>query len=373
MPKQVAIIGAGWAGSSAARALLDAGLGVEVFESAQVIGGHSRTELLQGVVYEPNGPHIFHSENERAVRWARRFGLRRRFDFQPKTRIEIDGEERLLCWPLRRDEVATLPEWPRIARELAERPSHPDAASFESWCVSLLGETLYRLFVHGYTVKQWGCEPRLLSSSFAPKRIDFRETGRRGLFLDRWQYFPARGVNRVIEAMLQPVAVHLGARITLPDLDAPAFDRFDQIVVTAPLDDFAGPEAQGRLAWRGMRVVARFHDTADVADTHTPAYVINEPRLDVPYTRTVESKHATGQRIRGTVVCEEYPGAPARHYPVHTADAIYERENQRLKDFIRRASRRPVTFCGRLANYRYINQDQAILEGLRVVDDLLAD
>jgi len=373
MPRRVAIVGAGWAGASAARALVDAGLDVEVFEATSVVGGHSRVESLEGVVYEPNGPHIFHSDNERAVRWARRFGLRRRFDFQPRTRISLDGEERLLAWPLRRHEVETLPQWPRIARELAARPAHPDAANFETWCVSLLGETLYRLFVHGYSVKQWGCEPNLLSSRFAPKRVDFRESGERGLFLDRWQYFPARGVNPVIEAMLRSVAVHRGARIGLADLEAPAFDRFDHVVVTAPLDDFAGVEGAGALAWRGMRVVSRFHATEGLRDTVTANYVINEPRLEVPYTRTVESKHATGQRVRGTVVCEEYPGAAARHYPVHTAEARYERENQRLKDFIRRASRLPVSFCGRLANYCYINQDQAILEGLRVADALVVD
>jgi UDP-galactopyranose mutase len=31
----------------------------------------------------------------------------------------------------------------------------------------------------------------------------------------------------------------------------------------------------------------------------------------------------------------------------------------------------PVAFCGRLANYVYINQDEAILQGLLVGDDLL--
>jgi UDP-galactopyranose mutase len=31
----------------------------------------------------------------------------------------------------------------------------------------------------------------------------------------------------------------------------------------------------------------------------------------------------------------------------------------------------PVAFCGRLANYQYINQDEAILQGLRTADELL--
>jgi UDP-galactopyranose mutase len=312
MPKRVAIVGAGWAGASAARALADAGVHVEVFESAAVVGGHSRAEVLQGVVYEPNGPHIFHTDDERVAGWVDRFGMRRPFDFRPRTRLVLDGEERLLAWPLRLDELRALPDWPRIDRELGERPALPDPSNFETWCVSLLGETLYRWFVYGYTVKQWGCEPSRLSSRFAPKRVELRENG------------------------------HHGA------------------------------EARAALAWRGIAVVARFHDTEELDATRTPAYAINEPRLEVPYTRTVETKHATGQRVRGTVVCEEYPGADARHYPVHTPERTWERENERLQELIRRASPRPVTFCGRLASYRYLNQDEAILEGLRAADAILA-
>jgi UDP-galactopyranose mutase len=373
MPKRVAIVGAGWAGASAARALSDRGVHVEVFEASGVIGGHSRAETLEGVVFEPHGPHIFHTDNERVIRWVRRFGMRRRFDFRPLTRLVLDGEERLLSWPLRLDELRTLPRWQAIARELGDRPASPDGRNFETWCVSLLGETLYRWFIYGYTVKQWGCEPGRLSSRVAPRRVDLRKDGRNGLFLDRWQYFPARGVNSVIESMLLGIPTHLSARVTLSDLDLSEFSGFDHVVITAPLDDFAGPPNRGELAWRGIRVAARFYPTEAVDGTRTPAYAINEPRLDVPFTRTVETKHATRQRIRGTVVCEEFPGGHGRHYPVHTSDSTYERENDRLKAFIRSSSPRAVSFCGRLANYRYLNQDEAILDGLQVADAIIAD
>jgi len=366
----VAIVGAGWSGASAARALADRGVPVEVFEASTVIGGHSRVEQLEGVVYEPNGPHIFHTDNERVARLVQRFGMERRYDFRPRTRLVEEGQERLLSWPLRLDELRTLAAWPQVAQELDGRPAQPDPRNFETWCVSLLGETLYRYFIYGYTVKQWGCEPHQMSSGIAPKRVDLREDGAYGLFRDRWQFFPERGVNSVIESMLCGITVHYRARVTLDDLDDPQFAGFDHIVITAPLDEFAGPEGRGCLAWRGIRVLARHFPTDEPTDTRTPAYAINEPRLEVPYTRTVETKHATGQQVHGTVVCEEYPGADARHYPVHTPERTYEVENDRLKDFIHASSPRPVSFCGRLANYRYLNQDEAIVDGLRVADAL---
>jgi UDP-galactopyranose mutase len=75
--------------------------------------------------------------------------------------------------------------------------------------------------------------------------------------------------------------------------------------------------------------------------------------------------------IQGTVVCEEYPGHRAKHYPVPTADGEHDARNREIQAFIRRESPLPVAFCGRLANYQYINQDEAILQGLRAADDLL--
>jgi UDP-galactopyranose mutase len=125
------------------------------------------------------------------------------------------------------------------------------------------------------------------------------------------------------------------------------------------------------LPWRGIRVHARYCETDAARGTVTRAYTVNQPDPAVAFTRTVETKHASGQEIRGTVVCEEYPGHPAKHYPVPTADHVHERRNRELQARIRRESPVPVAFCGRLANYQYINQDEAILQGLRVADELL--
>ena len=35
------------------------GVRSEIFEATDKVGGHSRSELINGVVFEPNGPHIF--------------------------------------------------------------------------------------------------------------------------------------------------------------------------------------------------------------------------------------------------------------------------------------------------------------------------
>lgn len=116
---------------------------------------------------------------------------------------------------------------------------------------------------------------------------------------------------------------------------------------------------------------SRHVSVPEVDGTATSGYVINHPSLRVPYTRTIETKHASGQRIKATIVSEEYPGSPERHYPVTTPNRRFERQNERLKDELRERSAVPIFFCGRLANYRYINQDEAIREGFTIAKEVL--
>ena len=367
--KRVAVIGAGWSGAAAARQLHDGGVAVEVFEATAVVGGHSRTELMNGVLYEPNGPHVFHTSEPRVADFVHRFGLVRPYTHRPLTTVRVDGGPRYFSWPLQLGELETLPQWDRIRRELAELPAVPSTSDFETYCLSLMGETLYRLFVYHYTIKQWGTEPSTLSAGMAARRVQLRVNGDRRLHRDAWEHFPPQGMNTVFEAVLRGIPVHLGTTIRFADLGGYLQRSFDAVVITAPLDGFLGEATP--LPWRGIRVHARYHETDGARATVTRAYTVNQPDPDVPFTRTVETKHASGQEIRGTVVCEEYPGHPAKHYPVPTVDHAHQRRNQGLQALIHRESALPVSFCGRLANYQYINQDEAILQGLRVADELL--
>ena len=369
---KVLVIGAGWSGAVVARELYDRGVDVHVVERGEVVGGHARVEVLNGVVYEPNGAHIFHTSDQRVADYVQRFGMTRPYEHRVLTEVFLrddDETPRLLSWPPQVHELRALPDWPRIERELADLPPQPAGDDFESWVVSLMGRRLYELFIEGYTRKQWGCEPSELSSRFAPKRVDLRDDGYTRLFRDTWEFFPADGANGIIEAILQPVPITCGIEVGVDDVEA-LFGDVDDVVVTAPLDDFLG--RPGELAWRGIRMVSRYQPTDAEDGTITHAYVVNRPSTRVPYTRTVETKHASGQRVHGTVVSEEHPGAPARHYPVPTVDGRHEAHNLELQQEVReRLSKYAVHFCGRLSTYTYIDQDQAIDRAFSCVDRVL--
>ena len=373
MRRRIGVVGAGWTGAVAGRLLTDAGFAVEVLEKTSVVGGHSRAETMNGVVYEPNGAHIFHTDNEAVNQFVNAHGLTRPYDHKVLTEVYLspdDDEGRLLSWPPQVEELKDLPVWPTVERELASLAPQPTGDNFEDFVVSMMGRTLYDLFIRDYTAKQWGRPATELSARFAPKRVELRRDGHRGLFRDRWQYFPPNGINEVIESVLSTVAVTLDTEITVDDADRLDQD-YDAVIITAALDDFA--RCPGELEWRGIEMRSRFEPTDVPGGVLTPAYVTNRPSTRVPYTRTVETKHATGQQIEGTVVSEEMPGAPRRHYPVLTADGANERRNAELAEKIAEHFDIPVYFAGRLATYRYIDQDEAIADAMAVAHRVAAE
>jgi UDP-galactopyranose mutase len=86
---------------------------------------------------------------------------------------------------------------------------------------------------------------------------------------------------------------------------------------------------------------------------------VNYPN-DHDFTRIVEIKHATGQKLPVTTIVREYPEdyLPGReaYYPLPAPDAQalykkYEALAEVEKD---------VVFVGRLATYRYYNMDQVV-------------
>jgi UDP-galactopyranose mutase len=366
----IAVIGAGRAGATAARMLHDAGHQVAVFERDRILGGHSRTELLHGVMYEPNGPHIFHTSNRTVAEFVLAHGMRGSHEHHVFTEIFVDDDDEtpvILSWPPQVDDLKQLRIWPQIERELAQLPAAPVRDNLETYCLSIMGPTLYRLFIRDYSRKQWGREPTELSSAFGPKRLGLRSDGRRRYFSEPWEFLPPAGAQEVIENMLRPIALTLGASLSATDLPELA-KQHRAVVITAALDDFVG--RPGELEWRGIHTISRYIPLDDARGTVTPAYQVNRPSRRRPYTRTIEPKHATGQSAPGTIVTEEYPGSPARHYPVPTVDSRNERRNRVIQDEIRQASPIPVAFCGRLANYVYINQDEAIAQGMACAADL---
>src|SRR5205823_1142721 len=89
-----------------------------------------------------------------------------------------------------------------------------------------------------------------------------------------------------------------------------------------------------------------------------------------PCTRSVEIKHVTGQKHPETVVSYETPSATGEPYypvPVPANTALYRRYQTLAEEETRR---RQVYFRGRLAQYRYFNTDEVMLEALACFEEI---
>ena len=361
MIDRAVVVGAGLTGLTAARFLHASGAAVTVYEQDFTLGGHARSETMHGVPYEPNGAHIFHT-SDRSV-WRMVTSLVRMLPYRHRVLTDVAGE--MFSWPIQVDELHRLDAYSRIVKELDVRPSVIDSTNFETWCVSQMGETLYGLFIDGYTTKQWGRPGSMLAADLGPKRVELRTDGNRDLFRDPYQGWPALGYGALADALGQDVEIVLGQAVTLdslPDVVAPGIP----VVVTAPLDAFCD-EVYGALEWRGVRLTAQWQPGTRFAQE---AMVVNRPDPAVPYTRTIETKHVLGGNLQppGTVLMHEYPGAPAKHYPVPDADGDNRRRQEEYESLLLHVDRNPLIPAGRLARYTYINMDQAMTEGVRAAN-----
>ncbi len=155
----VAIIGAGPAGLTAAYLLGKAGFSVTVIErDPRYVGGISRTVEHEGFRFDIGGHRFFSRSKEVVDLWNELLPD----DFIERPRMSrIYYEGRFYSYPLRAFEaLRNLGLW-RSAQCMASyalaraRPIRT-VCSFEDWVVNQFGRRLYSIFFKTYTEKVWG-------------------------------------------------------------------------------------------------------------------------------------------------------------------------------------------------------------------------
>jgi UDP-galactopyranose mutase len=362
---RVLIVGAGLTGCTIAHRLARDGVESVLLEREKVPGGLIRSEHLSGVLYEPHGSHIFHTEDREV--WELANTMTPFNDYRHRVDIVIEGK--ILNWPILVSDIDAQSRSEEIREQLREREgvdaaARAEAANFEDWCLELMGPILYERYVQPYTEKQWGRPARELSAQWAPRRVSVRWDNDPYLFPDPYQGWPAgpNGYTDLIDGLLdsEQISVRHGVDATLENIDEQARAvGADAVVLTCPLDVFCGARF-GQLEWRGIHVAPVYVPHVEYAQG---AMVVNYPAPEYPFIRIHETKHASRQQCEGTVLGFEFANAPARYYPIET-----ERNrslNDRYQDFLREQLGAQATFfAGRLANYVYIDMDDCMRQGL---------
>jgi UDP-galactopyranose mutase len=358
---QYLVVGAGFAGSVVAERLASQlGKRVLVIDKRSHIGGNAYdTHNQDGLLIHLYGPHIFHTSSQKVVNYLSQFTEWR--PYEHRVLAHVDGK--LLPIPINLDTINRLYgldlDSDGMRTFLAERAEAPtEIRTSRDVVVSRVGPELYENFFRNYTKKQWGLDPSELDASVAG-RIPVRFDRDDRYFSDSFQAMPADGYTPMFERMLSHP--NISVMLSTDYRDVVGSYAKSKVVYTGAIDEYFDYRF-GPLPYRSLHFRHETHHKT----FFQPAAVVNYPN-EHAYTRITEFKYLTGQQHDSTSIVFEYPsdeGDPFYPIPRPENARIYERYRALA---LGTAS---VYFCGRLANYRYLNMDQVVAQALHLYQNI---
>lgn len=361
--KKIAIVGAGFSGAVIARELAQKDYIVTVFENREQVGGNSYSYVDKdtGITVHKYGPHIFHTDNERAWEYITRFCTM--MPYINRVKSTVGGKVYSLPINLHTinqffDKAMSPNEAKAFVATLSD-PTIGEPANFEEQALKLLGSGLYEAFFKGYTIKQWGVDPKSLPASIL-KRLPVRFNYDDNYFSHKYQGMPKDGYTDIVSSMLN----HPNITVKLSTFfSKDMIGEYEHVFYSGPIDAFFDYEL-GRLGYRTLDFVMEKAD----GDFQGCA-VMNYGDESVPYTRISEHKHFTPwEKHEQTLYFKEYSRLCTQndipYYPIRQTQ-----EQEMLKQYVSKANNETkVTFVGRLGTYRYLDMDVTIKEALEVAD-----
>jgi UDP-galactopyranose mutase len=343
------------------------GWNVLIVEKRRHIAGNCHDSFhASGVMIQNYGPHYFRTNDAGMIDYLSRFT-----EWIPgnyEVRSFCQGQ--LFPFPIN---LTTLEQFynrkldARSARRLLERERSDidQPSNSEEFVLSRVGRELYEAFYLNYTLKQWEIHPRDLASSVCG-RIPVR-FNRDNRYVDhRFQVMPRHGFTSMFGKMIDHPRIRVLLNADFREVQSCVTPR-QATVTSGPVDEYFDYRF-GKLPYRSLRFeMVSYHE-----EYKQPCVQINFPN-DFGYTRSVETKHITGQKHPETVITYETPEAVGdRYYPIPRPEnaALYQKYQALAEEETRRSR---VHFCGRLAQYRYLNTDEVIAEALRCFEQIRVD
>lgn len=359
------IVGSGLFGSIFAYEAKKRGKSCLVIDKRDHVAGNIYTKEVEGIQVHWYGAHIFHTSNPEIWQYINQFAEFNRYTNSPIARYQ----DEVYNMPFNMNTFHAL--WgvftPKEAKQKIEEELQDvqieNPKNLEEQAIKLVGKTIYKKLVKGYTEKQWGKKATELPP-FIIKRLPVRFTYDNNYFNDRYQGIPIGGYTQIIEKMLEGIPVRLNCDYFAEkeELDALA----EKIVFTGPIDQFYAYQF-GELEYRSLR----FETEILEEENYQGNAVVNYTDYGVPYTRVIEHKHFEFLQGGKTVITREYPDTWTKekepYYPVND-----EKNNQLYQTYRNRAKQdQNIIFGGRLGQYQYYDMDKVILEALNCVKENL--
>lgn len=363
------VVGAGLSGSVIAERIASIlNKKVLVIDKRDHIGGncYDYIDKKTNIRVSKYGAHIFHTNHQKVIDYIKKFSNWINYEhkvvaytdnkFVPVP-VNITTVNRLIGTNIINEDQ--MNEWLN-----KNQIKYKNITNSEEMAKSLVGEILYEKLFKNYTYKQWNKFPNLLDKSVLA-RIPVRNNFDDRYFSDKYQFLPEKGYTNFISNILNHpnITVMLNCDFFTHDIFK-SFDKNNFITIfTGPIDNFF-PDLP-KLEYRSINFYVEYMENIDYFQ---PAAVVNYPNLNVEYTRIVEYKHFLNQKSKDTIIVKETTtdtGEPFYPVPSQRNIELYELYKQLA------AQEKNVYFIGRLANYKYFNMDEAILNSLNFFDNFL--
>lgn len=355
------IVGAGLFGSVFAYEKTKQGKKCLVIDKRNHIAGNIYTENIEGIDVHKYGAHIFHTNNKKIWEYINQFGEFNNFINSP---IAV-YKNKIYNLPFNMNTFSKI--WnistPEQAKNKIEKEKKKmkikEPSNLEEQAISLVGKTIYKKLIKGYTEKQWGKKCKDLPPDII-KRLPVRYTYNNNYFKDIYQGIPKEGYTKLIQTMLEGIEVELNSNYF--EFRNKYNKLAKKILFTGPIDALFD-YCYGKLEYRSLR----FENKILNIDNYQGNAVINYTDKKLPYTRIIEHKHFNNKNVKGTIITKEYPQKwdenQEPYYPIN--DENNNKLYNKYKDLV---DTNKIILGGRLGLYQYLDMDTTIEKALELVE-----
>lgn len=370
----VCIVGAGLSGAVIAEQYASQlGKTSLIIEKRDHIGGnvYDYTDPDTNILVNKYGAHLFHTQYYRVWEYLHQFSEWTPYEHRvlgmigdKHVPIPVNIDTVNLLFDLNITTVGEMDTW--LSEEQTKYENEP--VNSEEMAMSRVGERLYNMIFKPYTIKQWAKTPKELGPEVTA-RIPVRNDWDDRYFPDDvFQALPTHGYTKIFENLIMRnplIETHINVDYFDVREELASRSMCGHTYFSGPIDAYFAQEGYDKLEYRSLNFEKKIVKNIGDDKYYLPASVVNYPSEEYDFTRIVEYKHFLKQKSPDTVIYYERSnddGEP--YYPVPN------KKNQDLyKKYQKMAVEEPnVTFVGRLANYKYFNMDQSVLNALELFD-----
>ena len=369
------VIGCGLSGAVIARHLAEQGKKVTVWERRDHIGGNMYDYTDEhGFLVQKYGPHTFHTKEKHLYDFMCKYETWKNYKLTcgavwDKTYTPTPFNFTTIDTFYPREKAEFLKE--KLRNAFSERSTatvvevltHPDED------IRGYAEFLFENDYAPYTAKQWGVSPREIDPSVL-KRVPLRFSYDEGYFDDPYQVMPTHSFTCFFENLLDHpnININLGVealehlRVSEEKIFVDDEEVHYPVIYTGALDELFGCRF-GRLPYRSLRFEWKYEEIDSLQEAPVVAY----PQ-EAGFTRITEYKKLPIQNKPGSSYAVEYPlpyqeGQQTEpYYPVLTEES--QKKYTKYKELADAVPN--LICCGRLADFKYYDMDQALERALNV-------